>query len=241
MGSIKELVILAVTKMHGGVCTAGIDVEGKWVRPIRLTAKRGRESETITDYCLLPVDFFHGGKSHLVNCGVSRVWLAEPVPSQPHIEDWTLDIHHRPQLLRKLDQQEQADFLARYCESDISILLPNQEHSLGLFLPDSFVFTFGMNQSGTDVTARAEFTIGHQGFSDVGCTDLRMRALGRRLLQRSSGTPCTLDQADFKRRGKEITYLALGLSRLYKGKHWLLVVGVHTIPELEVEIDYARL
>jgi hypothetical protein len=42
-------------------------------------------------------------------------------------------------------------------------------------------------------------------------------------------------------RGKHITYLALGLSRRFRGKHWLLVIGVHTIPELDVPINWGRL
>jgi hypothetical protein len=38
-----------------------------------------------------------------------------------------------------------------------------------------------------------------------------------------------------------IPNLTLELSRLYRDKHWLTVVGVHTIPEIHVEVDYARL
>ena len=41
--------------------------------------------------------------------------------------------------------------------------------------------------------------------------------------------------------GKHLTYLALGLSRCFRGKHWLMVIGVHTIPELDVRIDWGRL
>ena len=85
------------------------------------------------------------------------------------------------------------------------------------------------------------FKLGDQKFSGIGCTDLRMRALGRKLLEKSDGAPQTLTQSSFKKREKQITYLALGLSRLYRDKHWLIVVGVHSIPEIAVEVDYARL
>jgi hypothetical protein len=98
-----------------------------------------------------------------------------------------------------------------------------------------------MNQSGTDISVRTTFAIGGHDYSDISCTDLRMRALGRSLLEKSSGAPCALYQADFERRGKHHTYLALGLSRRFRGKHWLLVIGVHTIPELDVLIDWGRL
>lgn len=241
MSVVKDVVILAVTKMHGGVCTAGIDAAGKWVRPVRPTAKRVGECETITDYCLLPMDFFHGGQSHLSNGAMTRLWLTGYTPARPHVEDWTLDLQRKPQLLRKLTEREQADFFAQHCESDLSALVPNEERSLGLFRPESFNFHFSLNKSGTDISVRAEFVLGGQTFSDVGCTDLRLRALGRKLLEKSSGVARQLTQADFARQGKHVTYLALGLSRLYRGKHWLIVVGVHSIPELAVEIDYGRL
>jgi hypothetical protein len=98
-----------------------------------------------------------------------------------------------------------------------------------------------MNPSGTDISVRTTFALGSRRFSDISCTDLRIRALGRSLLEKSSGAPRALTQAEFERRGKHPTYLALGLSRRYRGKHWLLVIGVHTIPELDVRIDYGRL
>jgi len=241
MGMVNEVIILAVTKMHGGVCIAGIDKQGKWVRPIRPTNKRIGECDTITDYCLLPIDFFHKGKSHFINGAMTRIYLTTHLPTPPHMEDWIIDTRKKPQLLRKLNNQEQTEFFAKHCESDISKLVPNEERSLGLFLPESFSFHFAMSKSSMDISVRADFKLGDQNFSGIGCTDLRMRALGRKLLEKSDGVPQTLNQSSFKKRGKQITYLALGLSRLYRDKHWLIVVGVHSIPEIAIEVDYARL
>ena len=241
MSIAKDLVILAVTKMHGGVCTAGIDADGTWIRPIRPTGKRVGECDTITDYCLLPMDFFHGEKSHPVNGGVSRVWLLSHTPAKPHIEGWRLDLRYKPQLPRKLSENEPAEWLVRHSESDLSALIPDEDRSLAICLPESFSFSFAMNQSGTDISVRTAFTLEGRHFSDIRCTDLRMRALGRNLLEKSSGIPCSLSQAEFERRGKCLTYLALGLSRRFHGKHWLRVIGVQTTPELDVPVDYGRL
>jgi len=36
-------------------------------------------------------------------------------------------------------------------------------------------------------------------------------------------------------------YLALGLSRSWQGKHWLLVIGVHVVPDYQVEINLSAL
>jgi hypothetical protein len=237
----KDLTILAVTRMHGGVCTAGIDDSGKWIRPVRPASEQRSVQQAITDHCLLPIDFFHGGKSHLFSMGVTRFWLDAHRPVPPHTEDWIIDLTRKPQSLKKLSTDEQAAFLAVHVESDLAALDSSHGRSLALLRPESFVFSFGLNRQGEDVVARATFMVGGREMVDVGCTDLRIRALGRKLLQNSNSSESILSDNDFRRRGKRETYLAVGLSRLYNNKHWPIVVGVHSLPELDVEIDYARL
>jgi len=241
VSTVKEITTLALTKMHGGVCTAGIDADGRWVRPVRPRYESKPAREGISDSSLLPLDFFHGGKSHLVNLAVTRFWFSEAAPHAPHIEDWTLDLKRKPQLLHKLSEEEQEKFLTAHVESDLVPLNREHQRSLMLIRPESFSFSFGMNQTGDDVSARASFTCNGERFSDIGCTDLRIRALGRKLLEKTDQKKALLSDEDFKRHGKQTTYLTLGLSRLFQNKHWLLLVGVHSLPELAVEIDYARL
>jgi hypothetical protein len=228
--------------MRGGVCTAGIDADGRWVRPVRPAREQIWRASTASDYCLLPIDFFHDGKSHLVNLGVTRVYLMEHAPDPPHIEDWIIDTQRKPELLRKLPAAEQQEFLERHREQGISQLVPEQRVSLCLFRPKQFSFLFRAGPTGDNASVRASFVAGGEEIRDISCTDLRMRALGRSLLQgKPVETEVRLNEEDFQHRGKRATYLAVGLSRRYQGKHWPLVVGVHSIPELEVEIDYARL
>ncbi len=241
MSVTKEITILALTKMHGGVCTAGIDAESAWVRPVRPHAAQKPQFEAVTDYCLLPLDFFHGGCSHLVNLGVTRFTFTAPAPQPPHTEDWTMDLARKPQLIRKLTSEEQEQFLAEHVEEGLPLLDDNCRRSLALIKPDSFSFSFGMNKSGDDVSVRASFAVGDVQIGDVGCTDLRMRALGRKMLEQSGGEKRSLNDDDFRQRGKQRTYLSVGLSRPFQGKHWLILVGVHSTPELAVEIDFAKL
>jgi len=173
--------------------------------------------------------------------GTTRFWLAEHRPSPPHTEDWMIDLSRKPESLARLTPDEQADFLAANVEEDLGFLDAAQSRSLGLYRAESFSFEFGMNKLGEDVVVRADFRAGGLEMRDVGCTDLRMRALGRTLLNKSAGTAAVLSDRDFRRRGKQITYLVIGLSRLYRDKYWPIVVGVHSIPELDIEVDYARL
>ncbi len=237
----KELTILALTKMHGGVCAAGIDGDGQWTRPVRPHNESKPRFEAITDHCLLPIDFFHGGRSHLVNLGVTRFWFSAHTPRPPHTEDWTMDLARKPQLVRKLSAEEQERFLAANVEEGLPLLDEKGRRSLALIKPDSFSFSFGKNRSGDDVSVRASFKVGDVEVCDIGCTDLRMRALGRKLLEKTGGERSLLNDEDFRRRDKQATYLTIGLSRPFQGKHWLILVGVHSVPELEVEIDFAKL
>ena len=72
-------------------------------------------------------------------------------------------------------------------------------------------------------------------------TDVKWRALGREWLgDRGGRLDC--DEGELPDRlGVEDLYLALGLSRSYEGEYWLLVLGVHTVPDYEVEVDYGNL
>jgi len=135
VSEVREITVLAVTKMHGGVCSAGIDSTGKWVRPIRVSPRSEFDHAGVTDYCLLPIDFFHGGRSHLVNLGVTRISLAKPCPQPPHIEDWLLDTGTKPELIRKLSGQEQEHFLASHTDRDLTMLDPLEVRSLALIEP----------------------------------------------------------------------------------------------------------
>lgn|SRR5262245_7817497 len=237
----KEVTILALTKMHGGVCTAGIDGEGRWVRPVRPHNESIKRFEMVTDYCLLPLDFFHGGQSHLVNLGVTQFWFSAHTPQPPHSEDWVMDLTRKPQLIRKLSAEEQERFLATRVEEGLPLLDGDGHRSLALIKPSRFSISFGMNRSGNDVSVRTSFTFGDVEIGDAGCTDLRVRALGRKMLEKSGGEKCVLSDEDFSRHGKQSTYFTIGLSRPFQGKYWLILVGVHTVPELMVEIDFAKL
>jgi hypothetical protein len=237
----NDITILALTKMHGGVCAAGIDGDGRWVRPVRPHSDSQPRFEMVTDYCLLPLDFFHGGHSHLINLAVTRFWFTSHKPQAPHTEDWVMELSRKPQLIRKLTGEEQERFLAAHVEDTAPLFNGEGRRSLALIKHTSFSFSFGMNRSGDDVSVRASFKAGDVGIDDVGCTDLRMRALGRKMLEKSRDGRSLLSDEDFRRQDKQATYLTIGLSRPFQGKHWPILVGVHSLPELDVEIDFARL
>ena len=72
-------------------------------------------------------------------------------------------------------------------------------------------------------------------------TDLKWRALGRTWLDAHTNR-LSLDHAALRERlGAEAIYLALGLSRSWQNKYWLLVVGVHVVPDYKAEIELNNL
>jgi hypothetical protein len=72
-------------------------------------------------------------------------------------------------------------------------------------------------------------------------TDIQWRALGRTWLGESN-RELSLDNTQLRQRLQATDiYLALGLSRGYQDEYWLLVVGVHAVPDYTIEIDYNNL
>jgi hypothetical protein len=66
-------------------------------------------------------------------------------------------------------------------------------------------------------------------------------AEGRAWLPKDGGWT-EFDAGDLETRlGIQEIYLALGLTRSYKGDCWLIVIGVHTLPDYEAVVDYDNL
>lgn len=232
----KEIVVMAMTRMANGICVAGIEPEtGKWVRPVRLDVSDPMER------CIQLTDFIIKGKPQLANLSPTQFWLIEPRPDPPHIEDWLLDRGHKPHLLREFTDKEKLDFLkANEDKTSIERLL-SRKCSLGLINPDDFSIHFCPNKAGTDISIRISFSLKGLAYEDKSCPDLKMRALGRKLLLYFKKTEYRLSKREFQRKGYKNCFFVLGLTRLYKGENWLMVVGVHSIPEYKAEIDFTQL
>ena len=107
----SEVLILAMTKMLSGICTAGMTREAdpvtglRWVRPIR-------EFGT-----LLPGDMTDASGRLIECCDVVEMELFAPRPDPPHTEDWLVDfVHHRPHPVRRLEGEKRQRFFARYLD-----------------------------------------------------------------------------------------------------------------------------
>lgn len=236
----QEILILAVTKMTGGVCLAGMATEShpvtglRWVRPIR---EHGHvllgDITTMQGQVLRPFD-------------VADFALQCPKPDLPHVEDWTTDfVRHRPRVLRVLEEERRAAFLQKHLDRAPAEVLESQQRSLCLVKPEGLTGRFTFDAYTGRFDARIAFTLagktqaGQHDSGGLPVTDMRWRALGRAWLGNAGGA-ATFDADELAQRlGVQELYLTIGLARRYEGRCWPMVVGVHAVPDFQIAVDYA--
>lgn len=239
---VKEVLILAVTQMAGGVCIAGMSTERdpvtvlRWVRPIR---EGGH---------VLLGDITTPGGQVLRPFDVVAFNLQRPHPQPPHTEDWIADfVRQRPRICRRLEGERRAGFLSKYTDTAPRQVLDNQQRSLCLVQPDWVKGCFRLDAYSGHFEARLAFGLdgrtyrGSVAKGGLSVTDLKWRALGRAWLPEEGGWT-EFEAGDLETRfGIEKIYLAIGLTRTYQGRCWPIVVGVHTVPDYEAAVDYDNL
>jgi len=235
----QEILILAVTRMTGGVCLAGMAAEShpatglRWVRPVR---EHGHvllgDITTVQGQVLRPFD-------------VAEFALLRHTPEPPHVEDWTADfVRHRPRVVRALEGERRAAFLQRHLDRAPTEVIESQQRSLCLLRPELLTGRFTLDAYTGRFDARIAFMLagktyaGQRGSGGLPVTDLRWRAMGRAWLGNAGGA-ATFDATDLEQRlGVQELYLTIGLARLYEGRCWPMVVGVHAVPDLQITVDY---
>ena len=231
----QQVLILAMTKMLSGICTAGFTLDAdpvtglRWVRPVR-------DFDTV-----LPGDMTDAG-GRLVQCSdVVELNLIAPRPDPPHVEDWLTDfVRHRPRLLRRLEGEKRARFFAQYLDRAPEDVLIHHTRSLCQVQPEQVWASFSLDAYSGKYEARMGFVL--VGDADrtraasqrgISVTDLKWHALGRTWLGEKGGFLMLDHDALCERLGADAIYLAVGLSRSWQGEYWPLVLGVHVVPDYE--------
>ncbi len=232
----EEVLILAMTKMLSGICTAGVTRDPdpqtglRWVRPVR-------------DFRAVQAGDMADGDGRLFECcDVVDLNLIEPRPDPPHVEDWLTDfVHHRPVLLRRLEGDRRARLFANHIDKAPEEVLAAHTRSLCLVQPEQVWVRFSLDRYSGKYEARMGFVldgdVNHPravSARGVPVTDLKWLALGRSLLGADNSHLALTQEALLERLGAEALYLVVGLSRNWQGEHWPLVVGVHIVPDYTV-------
>lgn len=238
-----EVLIMAMTRMLSGVCTAGFTLRPHpsshyaWLRPVK-------------EYGTLLLGDLTDSQGRVVQCGdVVELDLLAHRPDPPHAEDWICElIRHRPRLLRRLEGRRRAEFLSKYVDkAPHEVLGPEPSRSLCLVRPSRFWAHFALDTYSGKYQARMGFTLDaiphRQANSPRGIpvTDIKWRALGRSWIAGGEGELALDENALKSRLCVDEICLALGLSRSFERAIWPMVIGVHTIPDYQVEIDYSNL
>jgi hypothetical protein len=243
----QEVLILAMTYMRSGICTAGLTKEYdpithlRWVRPVK-------------EHGSVLLGDMADAQDRVVECfDVVEMALQQPRPDPPHTEDVLTDfVYHRPRLLRRLEGEHRADFLAKHLDCSPEDVIVHHRRSLCLVRPAELWACFSLDPWSGKYEARLGFELSgvqHDKANSpkgVPVTDLRWRALGRSWLGCAASTE---PSSELVLRGSELMarlqardiYLVLGLSRGYQNDYWLLVVGVHAVPDYDVTVDYTNL
>ncbi len=239
----QQILIMVMTRMLSGVCTAGFGTQKdpasrlRWIRPLK-------EHGTV-----LLGDLTDGDGRVIQPGDVVELHSRQARPNPPHTEDWITDfIYHRPRLLRRLEGERRARFLAEHLDqAPGDVLGRNPRRSLCLVRPNRLWARFDLDSNSPQYQARIGFTlpgVRHPWTNSprgIPVTDVKWRALGRRLLGPAENSMALDKSALREKLAAQEIYLSLGLSRGFQGKLWLLVIGVHVVPEYRVEIDYANL
>lgn len=251
------LAMLAVTAMKTGVCIAGVRPEapGVWIRPVRefgtvllgdiTYPPSGSSSPSAPRRVMRPFDLV-------------ELTLGRARPDPPHVEDCVCDfVHARPRLLGTLPEERRAALLDGAASTSYE-LWRRHSRSLGTLRVDELSATFTLDTYTGKYEARVAFPGLPPGVASVACTDLKWRAFGRQLLA-SGGSSRDGDTRAVTLAGAELGaaldatsgsgracadrayWITMGVTRAYNGQLWPLVVGVHTLPDYEVEVDYTAL
>jgi len=208
----------------------------RWVRPVR---ERSHlllgDITTAEGQVLRPFD-------------VAEFALLRHAPQPPHVEDWITEfVRRRPLVVRKLEGGRRSVFLRKHLDCAPAEVLDGQQRSLCLVSPEGFAGRFSLDSYTGKFDARVTFKLGGKtyagphGGGGMPVTDLRWRALGRTWLGGAGGA-VGFGAEDLNRRfGIQELYLAIGLTRPYEGRCWPMVIGVHTVPDLQVTVDYQDL
>lgn len=230
---MTELTILSVTRLSSGVCVAGINQEGEWIRPTRSKPSGWRQLEY--DDCK------DSNGNWIVQKGnVVRMDLIGPIPKEDHSEDWQIG-DRKARLVHELSDDEFLNLCNNHEEPSLEPI--NQfgaTRSLILVRPEkitSFTFQIDTSWEGKrSYVPRCGFVVSGQQYLRKAISDAEWRRYGRKYL-RNNQRPRLKDVLD----ENHTESICLTVGRYTMGTTvFLMVVGVHLFPVRRFRMDFGR-
>jgi len=236
---MTEITISAVTRLSSGVCVAGINNDGMWVRPTQPNAAN--------TWRQLKYDDCKDANGQWIVRKGNRVKmdLVKPIPDNAHSEDWLIG-SRKPELLEKLSEDGLRTVCEKFTEKSMDAIdCDNANRSLILIHPDkvfSFSFQVETNWEGQrKYIPRCTFSVCGRSYPDIGITDAEWRGYGRQIMLKY-GEDCQLPaNKAYQQNGTEDNWFVIGRNLLTSSKFYLLIVGIHLFPVRHFEMDFKRL
>src|SRR5438093_2160678 len=170
----NRLVILAATKMLGGICVAGIDRSAQWVRPVNPP-----------DFAFSPSQLSEDGTVIVEPYNDVEFVVGERLNNPPETEDVTAIVSSQPHLVRTLNDGEVLALLHQMDEhdnvaehgADLEGWLVGIRRSLVLTRVDELLTAY-RNMFNERRQRRIVFRVGDE-IMNLPCTDLRWRSITR--------------------------------------------------------------
>jgi len=235
-----ELAILAVTKRYGGVCIAGIDKTLKWIRPTK------EKELNLEDIHLSNGNYISIGKVYNFN-------FTKHSPVECQTENYIINEDEKILNFKTLTESQRQKLFSRLSENslvtsnpslDIAQILKNRNRSLILLGPVNIESVSILMNPRINSKLDSIQIKGQNNVINLPCTDLKFRAFAKNLLKKRNENSLTLNGSEFKDLIKyDQIFLAIGLTLKHKTgggleDNWPMIIGVHTIPDYEQEVDY---
>ncbi len=228
----KIITITDLSRMKGDrVCIFGLDDKGT---PIRPTLRFGIKKRHLLD-----------GNNNLIVKPFARIKLnlLRHHPQYPHSEDYVINPHMKPELVRNLTPEESESFLNENLYSAVDKIFGAPIHdyrflrngegkrSLGTIKADRILFfNYFLRDDGKD-QYRIKFDDASGFTYDLPVTDCAFTNYCNNL---KNIKECSIQSILRKlpdSLNKKRVYLRVGLTREFQNVHWLQVSGIHTFPD----------
>jgi hypothetical protein len=233
-----DVLIVSVTKRLNGVCIAGIGKNNAWVRPTK------REELVLNDIRL-------NENEYIEVQNIYEFHFTGKTPVQCQTENYLLDEYRTIVHKGMMPESERRKLFHQICENslvsehmNIADSLRAKNRSIVMLGPVRLQSVYLHEE---EMMKCPEITIsvnsvaikGIQGRANLLCTDLKFWAFAKALLKERNTKSLTLNENELRSiLHFDKVFIIIGLTKLYHGKNWPMIIGLHFFPDYRQEIDY---
>ena len=218
----KRITILANTKRKGdGVCIAGIDQDGSWIRPVKVDGNYIEKKELFSGNNVL-IDTFYE----------VDIVLDNHIPNPPNTEDYKISDHTKPKLVRKIvTDNERLEYLVRVADPSVEDIFIGEKRALGLVQCKEIINVDAGWCSAGKFYSTITFKDNSSKVYALSVTDLRWAAYKKHFIKSNNLQSIQNTREIIKHFRPENIFFSLGLTKETDTKMKELIIGVFTIPD----------